>query len=422
MLRQVLQTALVAAGLVGATAWSGSGQALAGDGSPPSAVYPIYAHQPDAPFNDMASRLLARAAARYHLLPMETIDIAAPPAPAAGAVQAITLAKDKVRKLAFDEAVRPLTAVANTVVATGGAGLATDVLSDLYLFSGMTIARADWKPERSVDQATQARAYDDYVRAVILTPARALNPRETPPQVMDDWARALAEVRGRARGLLTVRGPADATVAFDGDGPTPVGGGATYKDVAYGEHLIHVEQVGYAPWGTTVLLDRPSQELVIPVRPALVLDDQVAGAHARRMGAKFALVGEVKLGTPTLQMELRLVDATGIKHDATTVPLPAEAGTIDSVVMRLDEEARHIEHLGLAPSSGDDSPPAFLPPAITEPGAPSRNPSVVLVAPLPAAKPRLGDDPAGWARNHWPLMIAVLTTALVFGISVSANR
>src|SRR5438270_747032 len=83
------------------------------------------------------------------------------------------------------------------------------------------------------------------VRAVTLTPTRALNPRETPPQVMEDWARALAEVHARAHGAVIVRGPADATVSFDGAPAITVGSGATFKDVVYGEHLVHVQQVGY---------------------------------------------------------------------------------------------------------------------------------------------------------------------------------
>jgi hypothetical protein len=405
-----------------------AGPAQAADAAAPI-VYSIYAHQPDAPFNELASRLLSGAAQHAHLLPMETIDIAAPPAPAKQAVEAIALAKDRVRKLRFDEAVHPLNEAADTVVATGGAGVSTDLLSDLYLYRGMTIARADWKPERSVDQATQARAYADYVRAVILTPTRALNPRETPPQVMDDWARALADVHGRARGVLTVRGPADATVAFDGGAALSIGGGgAIFKDVVYGEHLVHVEQVGYAPWGAVVALDRPAQEVAVPSRPSLVIDDQVAGAHARRMGARYALVGEVQLGAPSLQLEIRLIDATGIKHDAAVVPLPVEAGTVDATVLRLCEEARHIDHLGLGPSSGNDAPAggaAAASTAINEPLAPPRPGAPVLVAPLPAASPRLADDPAGWARHHWPLVIAVggvLTTALVLSIAVAANR
>jgi hypothetical protein len=391
---------------------------------PPTGVYPIYAHQPDAPFNDLAQRTLAGAAKRRHLPPLEVIDIDAPPLPRVA--EPIKLAKDQVRKLAFEQALRPLEDAAAVVAATGGAGLSTAELSDLYLFRGMTVARADWKPARSTDAATQARAYADYLRAVTLTPARALNPRETPPQVMEDWQRALDEVRARPRGVLTVRAPADATIALDGagagaaDAMAVLGGGATYQNVVYGEHLVHVEEVGYAPWGTVVTVDHAAQEVILPARPALMLDDQVAGAHARRMGAKFALVGEVKLGTPALQLQLRLVDATGLTHDTAMVPLPAEPGTIDAAVMRLDDEAVRIEHLGLAPTVGAEAAPGAAPmPEALAAEAP-------LLAPAPPSQAGSArDDWSGWAHQHWPALVglgALITATLILGVAGSGSR
>jgi hypothetical protein len=149
------------------------------------------------------------------------------------------------------------------------------------------------------------------------------------------------------------------------------------------------------------------------------------------MGARFALVGEVQLGAPSLQLEIRLIDITGIKHDATTVPLPAEAGTVDAAVLRLTEEARHVDHLGLGPSAGNESPSSTaVPSSAVGVGAeplptPRPNGPVLVTLPPPAPSPRLADDPAGWARHHWPLVIAVgsiVTTALVLSISVAANR
>ncbi|HXI58164.1 MAG TPA: hypothetical protein VNO55_18990 [Polyangia bacterium] len=386
----------------------------------PAGVYPIYAHQPNAPFNDLAQRTLAGAAKRRRLSPLEVIDIDAPPVPRVA--EPIKLAKDQVRKLAFEQALRPLEDAAAIVAATGGAGLSTAELSDLYLFRGMTVARADWKPARSTDAVTQARAYADYLRAATLTPTRALNPRETPPPVMDDWQRALDEVRARPRGVLTVRGPADATIAFDGDAAAPLGAGATYQNVVYGEHLVHVEEVGYPPWGTVVKVDRPAQEVIVPARPALVLDDQVAAAHARRMGARFALVGEVKLGTPPpLQLQLRLVDATGLTHDTAMVPLPAEPGTIDAAVMRLDDEAVRIEHLGLAPTVGVEGPPGAGP----SPESPAVPPPPLL-APAPATQPGSArEDWSGWAHQHWPALVglgALITATLILGVAASGSR
>ena len=381
-------------------------------GTQPSIVHPIYAHQPDAPFNDIARKVFAAAADRYKLQPLEVIDIVAPAPSQAG--EAIKVGKEKMRKLAFDEALKALEPAAVEAVAAGGAGLSTSELSDLYLYRGMAVARADWKPERSVDDATAARGYADYVRAVVLTPTRALNPRETPPQVMADWARALAEVRGRPRGTLTVRGPADATLSLDGDAPAALRGGATFKDLVYGEHFLRVEEVGRAPWGTVITLAAPQQDVEVPARAELVLDDAVAGAHARRMGAKFALVAEVKLGAPELALELRLVDISGIRHDSVVISLAgAERGVADAAVMRMDEQARRIDHMGLAPSlnAGD-------------PGVAPADATPALLSTTPA-RATLNDDPAAWARDHWPLLTAVgvvVGAAVVLGLSVAADR
>ena len=85
-----------------------------------------------------------------------------------------------MQKLSFDDALKVLDAAATEAAATGGAGLSTEELSDLYFNRGMAIARADWKPERSVDEATRARAFQDYVRAAMLTPGRELSKPDGP--------------------------------------------------------------------------------------------------------------------------------------------------------------------------------------------------------------------------------------------------
>ena len=383
-----------------------AGPARADD--PPSIVYPIYAQMPEAPQNDVALAELTRAAARYHLRGIEVVDIPTPPPPQTGA--AIKAGLDLVKKLSFDDARKQLDSAAEKVAETGGAGLTTDEISDLYLGRAMAIARADWKPERSVDEATRVRAYEDYVRAATVTPARVLNPHDYPPQVLEDWAKALAEVKQRPQGTLTISGSSMALVTFDGQPPLSSRGGVTFKG-AYGEHLVSVEEPGRVRWGSSVLVNSPSSNVAIPGREALTLDDAVAASHAKRMGAKFALVGELRLGEGPAELQLRLVDITGIRHDATVVPLTTEPGSVDAAAMRLDEEARRIEKLGLAPGSNLEAPPPL------DAGAPPP----VLTAVPPPAHPGLRDNPGAWAREHWPLVTAVATlvgASLVLGLTV----
>jgi hypothetical protein len=43
----------------------------------------------------------------------------------------------------------------------------------------------------------------------------------------------------------------------------------------------------------------------------------------------------------------------------------------------------------------------------------------------PPPKATLGDDPAAWARDHWPLLTAVgvvVVTSILLGVAVSADH
>jgi hypothetical protein len=380
-------------------------------GAPPL-VHPIYVHLPDTQENATIQRLFTAAATRIGLRPVEVVDVPAPPPPKAPDLLKIALINSQ--KLAFDDMRRDLDAAAAEVAATGGAGLSTDQLSDLYLQRAMAVARADWNATAAAPPSdARTQAYADYLRAATMTPGRKLNPRELPPQAVADFERAAEEIRRRGRGTLLVRGSASAEVALDGGALTPVAGGITFRDLAYGEHLVHVEEIGRAPWGATVVFDAPSLDLDIPPRAPLALDDATAATHARRMGARFALVGEPK-GGPGAPIGLRLVDEAGMQRDATLVTGGAESGLLDAAVMRLDEQARRIAQV---PAEDAPAPP-------TANGPPTQlGPAVLLSA--PREKARFGDDPAAWARDRWPLLTAagaLVLTAILLGAAVASDR
>jgi hypothetical protein len=380
-------------------------------------VHPIYAHLPDAPENDSARRLFTAAANRYNLRPVEVVDVPAPVAP--HAPDNVRIGTLNAQKMAFSEAQHDLDAAAAEVGTTGGAGLTAAELGDLYLFRAMAEARADWNAQPSA-APTEARtkAFDDYLRAATLTPTRTPNARELPPQVVADFNRALEIVHKRPVGTLVVKGPADAQVALDGGALMPIAGGVTIHDVSFGEHLIRVEQIGSATWGTIVPFGQPSVEIDVPARAALTLDDATAAAHGRRMGARFSLVAAAK-GGPGSPIELRLVDTgNGARRDSALVPSTGEAGQIDAAVMRLDEEARRAMLEQQTASGG--APPA---PVAVEPSAEAMGPPLLLT---PAStKVSFRDDPAAWARDHWPLLTAigvVAVTAIVLSAAVSTDR
>jgi hypothetical protein len=375
-------------------------------------VHPLYVHLPNAPEDDAFRRAFTAAAARYKLRPVEVVDVPAPPEPRAPDL--IKIGVINTLKLSFADALRDLDAAAAEAAATGGAGLPTDRLSDLYLYRAMATARADWKAT-AADAPTEARtrAFVDYLRAATMTPGRTLNPRELPPQVVADFERAATDVRQRARGTLVVSGSAEAQVALDGGALMPVAGGVTFRDLVYGEHLIQVEEIGRVPWGAVVSFGQPSQDLEIPPRAALGLDNATAAAHAKRMGAQFALVAEPK-GGPGAPVALRLVDLSGTERDAALLGTAREVGLIDAAVMRLDEQARRLAQ----------TPEGDAPAPLTATGpAPVLAPAVLLAA--PPAKAKFGNDPAAWSRDHWPLLTAagaLVLSAFLLGIAVANDR
>ncbi|HEY2731563.1 MAG TPA: hypothetical protein VGK52_16585 [Polyangia bacterium] len=390
----------------------GSRPALAANSEPPL-VHPIYSKLPDLAEDDFTRRAFTAATARYKLAPLEIIDVPAAPAPRAPVL--LESAATKTLKLAFDEALPDLDGVIAELDATGGAGLTRDELADVFLYRGMAVARADWKAPAATNAASigaaRTQAFADYARAAVLAPDRALNPREVPPQVVADFARAVAEARQQPRATLVVRGDADATVSLDGAAPVHVAGGVTFHDVTYGEHFLAVEELGRAPWGKRLTVGAPTLDETIPPRTALTLDDRIAADHARRMGTLFALVAERKPG-PGAQVELRLVDLSGAKRDAALVSTTRdEHGALDAAVMRLDEEARRIQQVLLASGA---APPVAV-------AAPPDTPAPILVAP-PPGRATFHDDPLAWARDRWPLMTAigvVVGAALVLSVAAA---
>src|SRR6185295_3057177 len=115
-----------------------------------------------------------------------------------------------------------------------------------------------------------------------------------------------------------------------------------------------------------------THELAIPARAPLALDPAVAGAHARRMGAKFALVAEPMGGART-PIALRLIDDTGVQRDAAMILSRGEPGLLDAAVMRLDEQARRLAQ-AVSPVPAAPPPPPELPPPGPHPPPPPHGP------------------------------------------------
>jgi hypothetical protein len=310
------------------------------------------------------------------------------------------------------------------VARPGGAGLDAAALSDLYLYRAWVVARADFNVEHAVSPTARAEAYGDLVRAQMATPGRQLNTQQFPPVVLEDWARAAADLRERPQVTLVVHAAPEAWVSCDGG--NPIAGPATFTGLPEGEHLLRIDQPGWARWGGVVTVQGPTADVDVPERRSLSLDDAVAAEHARHMGARFALVAEPRAAQGTLDLDLRLVDASGARRNAAIASFAGDPGQLQAAVMRLDEQARTLERQGGAPVAATPAPPTpNLPIGFGEapPPAPAALPPPTLSAPAPT-RARFQDDPGAWARDHWPLLTAVgvmLGATLVLSVAVAAD-
>ena len=377
-------------------------------------VHPIYSHLKDAPQNDLALQRFSTATRRFGLGPVEIVDIDGDPEPKTA--EKLQAGINQVRKLDLAGGQVTLDDAAAEIAATGGGGLLAPALSDLYLYRAWAVSRFDFNSEHVPAPTVRAQAYEDLVRAAMLAPGRQLNLQQFPPLLLEDWARAVADVGARPQGALVVKATPEAQITCDGG--AAISGPATFVGLAQGQHLIHVDEPGWAAWGATVSVDQATVEISVPTRRALTLDDADAAARARRMGTKFALIAEPQPGKNAgLSLSLRLVDAAGARRDSAVAPIAGDEGALDAAVMRLDEQARRSDRGGTAP---------LAPPIATGTSAPAAPviPAPVLVAP-PPERPRLGDDPGAWARDHWPLVTAVgvmVGTALILSIRVASDH
>jgi hypothetical protein len=378
--------------------------------APPPAVttlHPIFAAVPDLPMGDEAHARFVSAAQRYRLGPVEVMDVPGPTPPRAAAL--LKVGRTAVEEKRFSEAESALDQAAAEANARGAAGLTTDELADVFLYLGMAAQKADWKDlPAPLTAITPAKARTSYLRAAALVRDRQLLPRQFPPLAIESWKLAVAEIGQRPRGTILVRAPSSALISVDGGPLKP--GILPAQDLVHGEHWVRVEDPGRQPWAAVIPLSEQSMEVDVPATTPLSLDDGQAAAHARRQGAAFALVAELKPGRPAA-FELRLIQTDGVvRRDSTTLPFPGEPGQIESAVMRLDEEARRAR---------------MIQPALTRPPPALGGISVApVVREVEPPRADFSSNPRQWARERWPLLTAVGTavmTALVLGLLVARD-
>jgi hypothetical protein len=372
---------------------------------PVRTIHPIFAAS-DTPLTDVIHKQFSGAVARRNLGPVEVMDIPGPPPPKAKDL--LTTGREAVEQKKFPEAEAALKTAITEVTKSGGAGLTTAELGDLFLYYAMALQKADWKdPPTPFTEITPPEAKDAYLQAVTLIPDRSLLPRQFPGLAIASWKLALAESNKRGRANLVVRAPGTALVSIDA-GPLK-SGMLPALDLRQGQHFIRVEDPGRKLFATTVTLNQPSHEIEVPPQPIATLPDGPPAASAKRQGAAFALVAELRPGSPAT-VELRLIQAlTATRRDSATVPA-SDASAFEAAVVHLEEIARKERF--------DQSKAAVLnAPALGQ----------IALAPVEARATvstgaRLTESPGAWAKERWPLLTAVgvaVGSALVLGVLVA---
>lgn len=225
-----------------------------------------------------AAAIIGRAAALSGLGQPQPVEIAGKTLPRAAAL--LAAAQQRLAELKFAEAVSQLDAAVAEVALTGASSLDAPELDDVFLLRGAAALR--------LGEATRSRAWEDFIRAATLAPARVLDAGRFAPAVVETWERAVAEARRRPHGSLVVRGPASARIFVDGR--AAVGAPAVTSGLTFGEHYVRVEEAGRAPWATVVVLSSPTLDLDVPARALLTLDDRSAADRGRRAGARLVLL------------------------------------------------------------------------------------------------------------------------------------
>jgi len=386
------------------------GSPLAVHAATTSPTHPIYVAPDGAPATDQARRAFENATARLGMTPVQIAEAPAPERPRFGPrLQAL---RASVAKLDFATARPALDTLVQEVVGAGGGDLDASALSELYLTRAWAHSGATFRADLPPEAGARADAYQDLLRAAVLTPGRALNEQQYPPSLLEDWKKANAEVAHQASGTLTVKGSPSAIAYLDGgDGRACP---AAFEGTRFGEHLVRVEEPTHAPWGTAVAVTTSRFELDVPNRPVLTVSDGDAAVFARQMTKSFALVADPEVRQTQLILGLRLVDLQGHRVDASTITVDRAGanGALDAALMQLDNEARAL--VG-APTS----PGAVMPPSAAS-GGTSTSPPPVLVSTAP--KPTFSEDPLIWARDHWPVLAAVgafVAVGLILTIAVN---
>ncbi len=203
---------------------------------------------------------------------------------------------------------------------TGAASASPGRLSDLFLYRGaIRTQRGD--PEG---------AWEELVAAMVVAPARVLDPARFPPRTLEELERARKAATARPRVAVAIEAPADCAIAVDG-------AGVALRELALpaGSHWVSAACPGAAPWGARIDAVEPATRVRVAPVPLEPPPEADALVQARAGGASGLVLAEVRGRIATL----RRIGLDGRERDRRTV---AVAGPAPGALAPVAEALRDV--------------------------------------------------------------------------------
>ncbi len=170
---------------------------------------------------------------------------------------------------------------------TGAAGLTRAQLSDLFLYRGLV----------RVAQGDEGAAWDELVEALVIYPARTLDPSQFPPKVSALLERVEQDVaKKHPSSTLIVDAPPGCTTLIDGE---PVAGAVQRPT---GPHFVRVVCPDHEPWKIRVDLTTLDSHIVASPKPYEAPSETEVLVQARSANAQAVIVVEVRGPLATIRL------------------------------------------------------------------------------------------------------------------------
>ncbi|HWO21175.1 MAG TPA: hypothetical protein VNO30_20545 [Kofleriaceae bacterium] len=254
-----------------------------------------------APEHDTAPLAAAARAAGAALIDRSPRAVAAEPPDAA-----IRRGIDSYEALQLDRAWAIFEEVRASLDRTGAAAATPARLSDLFIYRGAI----------RTQRGDAEGAWEELVAAMVVAPARVLDPARFPPRTIEELERARRAATARPRVAVSIEAPADCALTVDGAGVAQ-----RELQLSAGAHWVAAACPGAAPWGARVDAVEPAARVRVSAAPLEPPPEAEALVQARAGGASGLVLAEVRGRIATL----RRLGLDGRERDRRTVAVAAPA-------------------------------------------------------------------------------------------------